>query len=182
MAAVALIALILIGFFVLSGYGDKPSSGNSNQSTIVNTSSTSSPTASTGNKLVFKDLGVEITLPGSLMGTTYNVVKPENSKNAQYTVPPMINLELKQYSTLVIKCLGGKANGDYPYAGLSKVAGKAPATDDRVLRQFNTFYIDKLFDGPNPKCQNTTDQQALDSLAKTLSDGLQSAFAGAQQI
>ena len=165
LATVVILVLVLVGAFVFIYHSDN-SSNNS-------------------NKLVIKELSVEITLPTSLKGTTYSVVKPSVPKNFKYTLPPMVNLEIKQYSTLVSKCLGGKASqahGDYPYASLSKVAGQVPAADKQVLKQFGTFYIDRLSSGVNVKCSDAADQQEFDNLTKSLNSSLQDTFTSAQQI
>ncbi|HEX5447927.1 MAG TPA: hypothetical protein VFW90_01870 [Candidatus Saccharimonadales bacterium] len=179
LAVAVLIILVLIGFFVLSGY-----SFTSDDNSQTSDSSQSASQGSNGqNTLAIKELGVKITLRDALAGTTYKVAKPSVAKNSKFTIPPMVNLELNQYTELVAKCLGIKGIATFPYATLSKVSGRAPSTDKNVLKQFDTFYIDELVSGANPKCKtNQTDQQAIDSLEKSLNDGLKTAFANAQQL
>lgn len=178
---ILLVVFAVGGFLVwmLGGSVTNPASTSSSQPTTGNASGSSNVT-----KLAIKELGVEIALPSSLTGTTYNVVNSDAPKNAPYTVPPTVNLRLGGYSALVSKCLGTTQDGiTYPYATISRVSGKAPATSQTVLIQFSSFYIDELASGLSPKCQKDPSLQPMvDSLEKNLHDATKSAFSHAQQI
>jgi len=99
-------------------------------------SGSSSPTSSTG-KFVFKEIGVEITLPTGLSGLTY---KTSNSGGTVY-----LNLTTPQFVTAVHNCNSTIQDiPDVPFASISKVAGQYnQANNPGVgnLKQFKDFWV-----------------------------------------
>lgn len=171
--AIIILILILIGVAIWTlGSGKNTSDSSTN------------PSAATPKttQLTLKDLGIKVTLPGSLAGTTSTISKPEVPDNFPYKVPSIVNLQLASYSAMVNTCLSNGTSTSYPYASLEKVSGKAPSTDKQLMKQFDGFYIDRLSDGANAKCKDSQDQKKLDSLSKSLNDSLKNALANAQQI
>lgn len=172
-----LLSILLIIGLVLTKDDTKKSS------TTLPKSSTQSITSSSNlPSLIIKELGVKINLPASIKDTTFVKVASTNSQSSLAARNPTVKLELQQYSDLVSKCLGNKAKINYPYAVISKVSGKAAASNKSVLKQFDTFYIQKDFNGVDPACQNPIDKQNIDSLYRNITDDLQTAFSNAQQI
>jgi hypothetical protein len=161
-----IIAVLLVGggFLLLKNTNKKPSS----------------PVATKASKLVIKDLGVQITLPKALVGTTTDTSTPP--KSAEFTPLPIVNFKLNQYSALAQKCLDSKYNFNTPYASFSKISGKAAAGDKQLMKQFNGFYIDQVSDGLKITCKDQITQAALDDLNNIYAKALKDAFTKAQLI
>jgi hypothetical protein len=171
--AIIILILILIGVAIWTlGSGKNTSDSSTNPSAATPKTS----------QLTLKDLGIKVTLPGSLAGTTSTTSKPEVPANFPYKVPPIVTLQLASYSAMVNTCLSAGTSTSYPYASLEKVSGKAPSTDKKLMKQFDSFYIDRLSAGVNVKCKDSQTQQKLDDLTKSLNDSLQSALTNAKQI
>ena len=95
LAAVGVLVLALIAVFIFA----------SRDGNLLN--NTNSSTSS--NRLIIKDLGVAITLPNELIGTTAKKAEVEVSRTIKHTFPLIVNLQLDYYSSLVNKCLGNRA-------------------------------------------------------------------------
>lgn len=178
-AIAAFVVLLLIVVYAL----DKNHNSSSSKSSKGSNGST---VAATNSTLLIREFGVQIILPTELKNMTYTpvVITSKNKNN----IPPMVNLQFGQYSTLANECLGGKANGAHPFATLVKISGKASGASSssnvETLKQFDTFYVDKLRSSipDSVKCTDSATKVALDNLSKSLDGDLRTAFSTAQKV
>ncbi len=171
LAGLIIAILLLVGAgYLLFNHTDKKLTPANPQNTAVTSI----------NKLVVKDLGVEITLSNPLIGTTTDTTTPPSSTKS--TPLPITNFRLIQYSYLVQKCLDAKYNFRTPYASFSKISGKAATGDAQLMKQFNGFYIERIGAGLKLTCKDQTTQASLDDLNIKYDQALKDAFASAQPI
>lgn len=104
-------------------------------------------TSAAGSKFVFKELGVQITLPDALKGLSYKV---ENLKNNQGGTSPVLYLETSSMSNAVEQCYNQKVDPNSPpnFGAISKIDGQYSSTSSTdgptegpPLKQFDKFYI-----------------------------------------
>jgi hypothetical protein len=164
---IAVILLATAGFFLLNG--------TNKQSNI-----TEKPKNTTTRKkqLVIKDLGVEITLPDELAGTAIET-KTLPAKN-KIKPAPIVNFSVEAYSSQVSNCLGSKYEYKTPYASLVRISGKAASDDSLLMKQFDSFHIDKLSDNLKLTCKDQPGQAAFDGITKRYNQVLKDAFINAQ--
>lgn len=140
------------------------------------------PTA--GNKtFVFKELGAQIALPGSLSGMTYTVSELPGPNNAKV---PVLNLTTPQLVATISTCTQKQPSGTSPgsFASLSRNDGKYPAGPTAsgagtLMKQFDNFYIIARYPSPT-NCINASDAQTLQDEQKAAQDALTAAFKNAQ--
>lgn len=162
---VILVALGGIGWYVVS-------SNHKTQSQLDKLAQTSGSSASTmKSKFVFKELGVQITLPNSLKGLTYDV---DTTYGYNY-------LTSDQFKTALKDCGSDTTlnNSSGSFASLLKKSGEYPAEptidDGQLLKQFQSFYIGMGV--PNGLgCDDTTKAEQLNKVAHDLQAAIAEAF------
>lgn len=157
----ALLILILLTVVGFTGYYVYHSQKNSNSSynNAAQSSSSTPATASSSNKFVFKELGIQMTLNDRLKGLRYRT----DSGNLYITD--------STYDAAINKCSDSQQSNEIGggYTAIGKTDGQYPADanpiqDGILLKQFTNFYV--TYGVPNGNgCSDLSQSQNLHDVA-----------------
>lgn len=125
-----LLVLILLAILGFTGYYVYQTKSNTN-STYNSAAKSSQTPASSTNKFVFKELGVQIPLPDTLKGLTYNV---DSQSPSLYDVTSPMFKPTDAICTQFAQIY--KVNGKY-----NAQANASFGKSETLLKQFNGFYV-----------------------------------------
>lgn len=179
----ALLIIIVVGIVGFGGYYVWHTQHNKNSSTsAVKTSNSTTASNMPGSKeFVFKELGVQMTLPNDLKDLNYKAIEGTSVTGKKTT---FIYLSSTSFAKTISDCYSnastvstasfgalGKADGQYP-------ANAAPDNvDGGLLKQFPSFYIDGSYPNGVMTCDKTgISETAAITSAKSLYASFVDAF------
>lgn len=187
-AVLIIIILALAGYIGWSAWNDH----HRTQAAINNAKNSSNQAAkkaqsqipTVNNKTyIFKELGVQISLPGALQGMIYTSSELPGPNNSKTTV---LNLTTPQLVAEAASCTHKQPEGSSAgsFASLSRNDGKYPTGPTAsgagdLMKQFDDFYVIARY--PNPaNCVSATDAVNLQNDQKADQKALKDAFKNAQ--
>ncbi len=184
-----LLALLVVAALAFGGYyvwhthqTTKPANTSSNQTTKSTASTTKS------SQFVFKELGVQITLPDSLKDLSYRVENLKNDQGGTSTVLYLATLSMGDANGQCYNQQKLYANTPGGFGAIDKIDGQyspstAGPTQDPPLKQFDKFYIEGSQPNGITTCSNpNVDPGLAQSEAGKLFKALTEAFKTATLI